>query len=73
MLGEYDMNICVIYLDDLIVFSITYEEHVRTLELIMTGLKKCRLKFVNKNGIETDPDKIERTKNCPRSINANEL
>ena len=32
-LGEYNMTICVIYLDDLMVFAETFEEHLHRLDL----------------------------------------
>ena len=44
-LGDYNMTICVIYLDDLIIFSDTFEEHLRRLDLVLTRLKKCNLKL----------------------------
>ena len=44
-LGDYNMTICVIYLDDLIIFSDTFEEHLRRLDLVLTRLKECNLKL----------------------------
>ena len=44
-LGELNMTICVIYLDDLIVFSDTFEEHLYRLDLVFTRLKECNLKL----------------------------
>ena len=44
-LGEYNMTICVIYLDDLIVFAETFEEHLYRLDLILTRLAECNLKL----------------------------
>ena len=44
-LGDYNMTICVIYLDDLIIFSDTFEEHLRRLDVVLTRLKKCNLKL----------------------------
>ena len=44
-LGDYNMSICVIYLDDLIIFSDTFEEHLRQIDLVFTRLKECNLKL----------------------------
>jgi len=38
ILGEYNMTICIIYLDDLIIFSSTFEEHFERLNLVMPRL-----------------------------------
>ena len=38
-LGDYNMTICVIYLDDLIVFADTFEEHLHRLDLVLTRLR----------------------------------
>ena len=44
-LGDYNMTICVIYLDDLIVFADTFEEHLERLDMILARLKQCNLKL----------------------------
>ena len=90
-LGELNMTICVVYLDDLIIFSDTFEEHLYRLDLVFTRLKECNLKLspekcffiqdkvpflghiVSKDGIETDPAKIDRIKNWPTPTNYDEL
>ena len=90
-LGDYNMKICVIYLDDLIIFSSTFEEHLQNLDKVLTRLKECNLKLspekcffiqekvhflghvVSKEGIETDPEKIDKIKNWPRPNNSDEL
>jgi len=90
-LGDYNMKICVIYLDDLIIFSDSYEQHIERLGLILTRLKECGIKLssekcffiqrkvnflghvVGEDGIETDPEKIEKIKNYPRPTNSDEL
>ena len=71
-LDEVHLNCCIIYLDDIIVFSQTPEEHVHRLRLKAAGLKskpsKCdffkkEIKYlghvVSKEGVSTDPDKIK--------------
>ena len=87
-LGDYNMKICVIYLDDLIIFSDSYEQHIERLGLILTRLKECGIKLssekccfiqrkvkflghvVGEDGIETDPENIEKIKNYPRPTNS---
>ena len=44
-LGDYKMTICVIYLDDLIVFADSFEEHLHRLDLVLTRLAQCNLKL----------------------------
>lgn len=48
MLGDLNMKICVIYLDDLIVFANTFEEHMERLEIIFNRLRECNLKLASK-------------------------
>ena len=77
------MKICFIYLDDLIIFSDSFEQHMERLELILLRLRKCGLKLsgkkcsflqtkvkyighiVSSEGIETDPEKVEKIVNWP--------
>ena len=79
---------CLVYLDDIIVFSKTFETHLARLEEVIdrigtAGLKlspkKCHLfqtevtflgHVVNKDGIGTDPSKIEAVTSwpCPKSV-----
>lgn len=76
-------DILLIYLDDLLVFSKSFEEHLVNLDKVLTiitkrGLKlkkeKCQFfkqkisylgHIVSKDGISTDPDKINCIKNWP--------
>ena len=44
-LGDYNMTICIIYLDDLIGFADTFEEHLHRLDLVLTRLAECNLKL----------------------------
>ena len=80
-LGKLHLNWCIIYLDDVIIFSENPEEHLTRLEgmfkkLRMAGLKlkqsKCEFfkdqitylgHIVSKNGIATDPKKIQDVEN----------
>ena len=80
-LGGLHLKWCIMYLDDIIVFSKTPEEHIERLrsvfqKLAAAGLKlkpsKCEFfksrvtylgHIVSKDGIKTDPKKIEAIKN----------
>lgn len=44
-LGDLNMKICVIYLDDVIIFADSYEEHLERLYLIFNRLSECNLKL----------------------------
>ena len=90
-LGSLNMTICIIYLDDLIIFSNTFDEHMERLDKVFTKLKECNLKLapekcsffkekvtflghvVSKDGIETDPSKIDKIKNWPTPTTPEEL
>ena len=85
------LNICLIYLDDVIIFSRSYEEHIDRLEQVFRRLQECGLKLapkkchffkkkvryvgyiVSADGIEADPDKIDKIKNWPRPVNPEEV
>ena len=90
-LGEYNMKICIIYLDDIIIVGRTFEEHLERLDIVLTRLKECNLKLsaekchfmqkkvsflghiVSEDGVETDPEKINKVKNWPVPANPDEL
>ena len=90
-LGNLNMTICLIYLDDVIIFSDSFEQHLERLNIVLERLKSCNLKLapekcfffqpkikflghvVSGEGIETDPDKIEKVKNWPTPKNSDEL
>ena len=42
------MTICVIYLDDLIVFADSFEENMYRLNLVLTRFNQCNLKLLPK-------------------------
>ena len=82
-MGDLNLRDCLIYLDDIVIFSKTFEEHVEKLQAVFQrlhehGLKlkpsKCELfrshvlylgHVVSKEGIHTDPSKIEAVQNWP--------
>jgi len=43
-LGSLNMTICLIYLDDLIIFSDSFDQHLERLEIVMNRLEQCNLK-----------------------------
>ena len=83
-LDDLHLNWCIIYLDDVIVFSKTPEENMERLAAVFEKISKAGLKLkpskceffksrinylghiVSKNGIETDPKKIEAIQKWPR-------
>ena len=44
-LGDLNLNWCIVYLDDVIVFSSTLEEHLETLEAVFKKLSDAGLKL----------------------------
>ena len=44
-LGDLNIIMCVIYLDDLIIFSNSFEQHLEKLDIVLTRLKQCNLKL----------------------------
>jgi len=44
-LGDLNMTICIIYLDDVIIFANTFEEHLERLDRVLTRLKENNLKL----------------------------
>lgn len=87
---EFEPNLFA-YLDDLIIISETFEEHIELLKKVCSILKnagltlnieksefcKSRLKYlgfvVDKEGLRTDPAKIETIKNFPRPLNTKQV
>ena len=73
-------RICLAYLDDVIVYDSTFEEHLRSVELVLQALGRAGLRLkpskcewavpeinflghkINKEGIKTQPQIIERVK-----------
>ena len=47
-LGDLNMKICAIFLDDLIIFADTFEEHLERLEMVFNRLRECNLKLAPK-------------------------
>ena len=45
MLGELNLTYCIIYLDDIIVFGCTEEEHLECLQIVMERFREFNLKL----------------------------
>lgn len=45
ILRDYNMNICIIYLDDLIIYSSTFQEHIERLNLLLARLAQAGIKL----------------------------
>ena len=45
ILGDLNMKICLIYLDDLIIFSNSFEQHLERLQIVLQKLKEANLKL----------------------------
>jgi len=45
ILGDLNMSICLVYLDDIIIFSDSFEEHLQHLELVLERIKQFGLKL----------------------------
>jgi hypothetical protein len=91
VLGELFYTIAPVYIDDIIVHSETFEDHIRDLEEVFEKIRIANLKFgpekckfcfqeikflghiIGKDGIKTDPAKIEKVKNYPRPVNITQL
>ncbi len=90
-LSGLHLKICLIYIDDLIVFSKTYEEHLERLERVFQRLSECGLKLspkkckffkhrvkyvgyiLSEDGIQADPEKIDKIKDWPTPQNPEEV
>ena len=76
-------HFAIAYLDDIIIFSKTKEEHLQHLEIIFqrlheAGLKlkwsKCSLgHLISENGVEPMPDKLSAIKEMPASRSPKEI
>ena len=44
-IGDLHLTNCLLYLDDIVVFSKTYEEHLVRLQAVFTKLKEAGLKL----------------------------
>ena len=91
VMGDINLRDCLIYLDDIIIFSSTFEEHIERLEAVFKRLEEHNLKLkpskcelfcervlylghiVSREGIHTDPSKIEAVKKWPIPQNTKDV
>jgi hypothetical protein len=91
VLGDLFYTIAPVYIDDIIIHSKTFENHLRDVRKVLQKIRKANLKLgpekckfffqeikflghiVGKDGIKTDPGKIEKIKNYPRPENLTQL
>ena len=78
---------CLIYLDDVIVYGKTFEEMVHNLELVFDIIlklkaRKCTLfakqvkylgHVISETGVQTDAEKIESIKKWPEQVNKTQV
>ena len=87
-MGELHLKECFIYLDDIIIFSKTFDEHIKRLENVFKQLEHHGLKLKTSKceffkykmqyfghivSVQTDPDKIAALKDWPAPSNIKEL
>ncbi|UYV63475.1 hypothetical protein LAZ67_2004171, partial [Cordylochernes scorpioides] len=89
VLGSLKWNMCLCYLDDIVVYAPTFEEHLRRLQLVLSCIQKAGLSLNHKKchfgsrrikilGHLVDangihPDKVEAVSKFPRPRNISEL
>ncbi len=91
VLKDHIGKFVLVYMDDIIIYSKSPEEHMKHIRIIFEELRKYSLKIklkkcewcmeelpflghvVGKDGIKTDPKKIEKIKNLPYPTNLKEL
>ena len=44
-LGDLHLKVCLVFLDDIIIFSDTFEEHLDRIERVLLRLRECGLKL----------------------------
>ena len=83
VMGSLNLQICLLYLDDIIVFSNSFQSHLDRLDIVLSKLREAGLKLkpskchlfhrqikylghiLSEEGIETDPDKVQKVRNWP--------
>lgn len=88
-MGDLNFSKCIVYIDDIIVFAKTFEEHLERLEAVFTRLQEYGLTLrsvrffqdkvkylghiISAQGIETDPDKVSAINTWPVPTGTDEL
>ena len=91
VLSGLNFEVCLVYIDDVILMSTTPEQHLERLEMVLERFKQVNLKLkpskchlmqteiiflghrISKDGIATDPAKIQLIKDWPVPINLRQL
>ena len=91
VLKDENWKSCVIYLDDVLIFSKTFEQHLEDVDNVLEKIRKAGLKLspkkchffkdevkflghvVSKEGLQTDPAKIEKIRNWQKPASVAEL
>ena len=91
ILAGLNLNVCMVFLDNIVLFSRTPEEHLQRLETLLERFKEANLKLkpskckllqteveflghiVSKDGIATNPKKIQLVKDWPEPTNLKQL
>ena len=80
-------NVCVVYLDNILVMGATFEEHLDNLSSVLTRLREAGLRLkpakchlveflghvVSATGVAADPAKVEAVKNYPTPTDLKKL
>ncbi|GFY05858.1 retrovirus-related Pol polyprotein from transposon 297 [Trichonephila clavipes] len=67
LLRHFKWTMCLCYLDDIIVFSETFEDHLIRLRLVL------KMSSGSCNGVRPDPDKIKAVRNFPTPKNIHDI
>ncbi|GFT29538.1 retrovirus-related Pol polyprotein from transposon 17.6 [Trichonephila clavipes] len=67
LLRHFKWTMCLCYLDDIIVFSETFEDHLIRLRLVL------KMSSGSCNGVRPDPDKIKAVRNFPIPKNIHDI
>ena len=87
VLAGLPLTVCLIYLDDILIPSRTFEGHIHNLRTVLLRLREAKLKLspkrcvllqrqvkflghiVSKEGVATDPEKLQAVRDWPRPSN----
>lgn len=90
-MGELNLNDCLIFIDDILIFSQTFDQQINRIESVFKRLRDNGLKLkpskceflktsvtylghiISKDGIETDPQKIEVVQKWKKPTNVTQL
>ena len=91
VLGQLQWQILLCYLDDILIFSKSVEQHFEHLKTVFERLRTAKLKLkpkkchffcqqvtflghvVSRDGVSTDPDKIQKVRDCPSPTDLHEV